>query len=183
MVASRYSSLSIALHWIIAALVVLQIVLIAISDEVRGPDRGFWIMLHKSGGLTILALTLVRIGLRLREPWMPLPTGTPIWQRILARTTHVGFYVLLIAMPLGGWIASSAAGRDILWYGLFEWPLLPVPADRDLARQIMEGHSTLAKALYVLAAAHVLGALKHYFIDRDGVLGRMLPVSWARPRG
>ncbi len=173
---STYSGVSIFLHWFIALLVVAQVVLIAISDEVSGSDRGLWIGLHKSTGLTILVLTLVRLAWRLKEPWHPLPVDTPGWQKLAARATHVGFYVVLLAMPLVGWAASSAAGRDILWYGLFEWPLLPIGGGRDVARDLMDFHSLGAKALYVLIGLHILGALKHQFIDRDNEVRRMLPI-------
>lgn len=174
--ATTYSGVSIFLHWTIALLVIGQVALIMISDEVSGSDRGFWIGLHKSGGLTILVLTLVRLAWRLKEPWIPLPVDTPGWQKVAARVTHVGFYVLLLAMPLVGWAASSAAGRGIEWYGLFDWPLLPIGGGRDVARDLMDLHSLAAKAMYVLIALHILGALKHQFIDRDNEVRRMMPI-------
>lgn len=184
---STYSSVSIALHWIIAVLAISQIGLIMISDAVSGPDRGFWMMLHKSGGLLILVLTLVRLAWRVREPWKPMPVATPRWQTWLARTTHVGFYVVLLGMPLGGWAASSAGGREILFYGLFQWPLLPIGGGRDAAEAFMAGHELAAKFLYVLIALHVLGALKHQFLDKDNELKKMLPFLPGRgsvdPRG
>src|SRR5690606_35827130 len=146
------------------------------------PAAGRWIGLHKSVGITILLLTLARLGWRFKEPWRPLPLTTPGWQKALARTTHVGFYVVLIAMPLVGWAASSAAGRDIVWFGLFDWPLLPVGGGRETAGALMDVHSLGAKALYILIGLHVLGALKHQFIDRDNVVRRMIPLLADRGR-
>ena len=170
-----YSNVSIALHWIIALLALGQIGLIMISDHVSGSDRGYWMMLHKSGGLLILTLTVIRLLWRFKEPWKPLPVDMPRWQKWLARVTHIGFYALLLGMPLGGWMASSAAGREILFYGLFEWPLLPIGGGRDTARMLMEGHELAAKFLYVLIGLHIAGALKHQFLDKDNELRKMLP--------
>jgi cytochrome b561 len=171
----RYSNFSLTLHWATAAFVAAQIVLVALADRTEGPSAGELIGLHKSIGLTILVLTLIRLGVRVRHRAPALPFGTPVWQRILARGTHVGFYLLLIGMPLGGWAASSAAGRDISFFGLFNWPLLPIGGGREVAGQFMDMHELGAKALYVLLALHVIGALKHHFVDRDDVLQRMLP--------
>ncbi|HAJ04102.1 MAG TPA: cytochrome b, partial [Brevundimonas sp.] len=112
---NRYSQVSLILHWLIAVLVIGQIALIMLNDATEG---GPWMGLHKSVGLSILVLTLVRLGWRIANPAIPLPAEMPRWQRLLARATHVLFYVVLIGMPLGGWAASSAAGRDIAWFGL-----------------------------------------------------------------
>ncbi|MBX3476399.1 MAG: cytochrome b [Brevundimonas sp.] len=176
----RYSAVSLTLHWAIAALVVGQIVLITLAEGASGPDRGLWIMLHKSGGATILVLTLLRLGWRVAHPAIPLPVSTPRWQRVAARLTHVAFYVVLLALPLTGWLAGSAAGRGFEYYGLFDWPLLPIGGGRPLARSLMDLHHALPKLLYVLLFLHVAGALKHQLLDRDNVLRRMLPFLPAR---
>ena len=175
----RYSTVSLILHWVIAVLAVAQILLISASDQ-EGPNQGLWMMLHKSGGVTILILTLVRIGWRLKHPAIPLPATTPRWQRLAARTTHVLFYAVLLIMPLTGWIAGSAAGRGFEYYGLFDFPLLPIGGGRETAGLMMDIHGAVVKGLYVLIALHVLGALKHQFVDRDGVLARMIPFLPAR---
>lgn len=178
---NRYSTVSLILHWGIAALVVTQIALYAAHEVTEGPISREFVNIHKAVGLSILMLTLIRLGWRLANPAIPLPHETPRWQKLLARTTHVLFYGLLIGMPLGGWAASSAASRPISWFGLFEWPALPLPQSRELAGRFMDMHELGAKALYVLLALHVLGALKHHFIDRDNVLHRMLPFIPRRP--
>lgn len=170
----RYSTVSLILHWTVAILAIAQIGLIMAADH-EGPNRGLWMMLHKSGGMTILALTLVRIAWRLKHPAIPLPASTPRWQRLAARTTHVGFYVVLLVMPLTGWLAGSAAGRGFEWYGLFDFPLLPIGGGRETAGMMMDIHGAVVKGLYLLIALHILGALKHHFMDRDGVLARMVP--------
>lgn len=177
----RYSTVSLTLHWVTALLVLGQIGLITVAESVSGPERGLWMMLHKSGGMTILVLTLARLGWRAANPAIALPATTPRWQKIAARTTHVLFYVLLLALPLTGWLAGSAAGRGFDWYGLFAFPLLPVEGGRELAGTLMDVHEALPKLLYVLLFLHVAGALKHHFGDRDDVLHRMIPTIPRRP--
>lgn len=180
----RYSTVSLALHWGLALLVAIQLALIFAYeryDHANDPLAATFMGLHKSVGLSILVLTLVRLAWRLMNPAIPLPTTAPRWQNILARTTHILFYVMLIALPLGGWAASSASGRAIEWFGLFNWPGLPMPLDRDLAKTIIEAHEVGGKALIALIVLHVIGALKHHFIDRDNVLHRMLPFLPRRP--
>lgn len=177
---NRYSTVSLTVHWLTAVLIVGQIALITLA-EAEGPNAGLWMMLHKSGGMAILALTLFRLGWRVGNPAIPLPADTPAWQRILARGTHVLFYVVLLVLPLTGWLAGSAAGRGFEWYGLFDFPLLPVGGGRETASALMAVHTNLPKLLYVLVALHVLGALKHHSVNRDNVLHRMIPMIPRRP--
>lgn len=178
---NRYSGVSLAFHWLTAALILAQVLLITAHEATDGPISREFVLVHKSVGLTILVLTLARIGWRLANPALPLPDRMRGWEKIAARVTHVGFYILLIGLPLGGWAASSAGGRVIEWFGLFVWPALPVPLDKGLARTFMDAHEAGVKVLYVLLALHVLAALKHQFLDRDNVLHRMLPFIPRRP--
>ena len=141
-----------------------------------GSQRRWWAMTR-----AILILTLVRLGWRVANPAIPLPASTPRWQKVAARTTHVLFYVVLLALPLTGWLAGSASGRGFEWYGLFDFPLLPIGGGRELARSLMDVHEALPKLLYVLLFLHVAGALKHHFRDRDDVLRRMIPAIPRRP--
>jgi cytochrome b561 len=178
---NRYSTVSLVLHWLIAVLVITQIGLIAAHEATEGPISREFVNIHKSVGLSILVLTLARLGWRIANPAIPLPLEMPRWQKLLARTNHVLFYVLLLAMPLVGWAASSAAGRDIVWFGLFEWPLLPIGGGRETAGDLMDVHEAAAKLLIFLVVLHIAGALKHQFIDRDNVLHRMIPLIPRRP--
>lgn len=178
---NRYSTVSLVLHWGIAALVLAQVWLVTLHEAAPDGAPDPYIAWHKSVGLSILVLTLVRIGWRLMNPALPAPPGTPKWEKVVARTVHILFYVLLIAMPMTGWLASSAAGREIEWFGLFPWPLLPVEGGRETARSLMGLHELAMKGLYVLIALHVLAALKHQFLDRDNVLHRMIPLIPRRP--
>lgn len=178
---NRYSTVSLILHWLIAVLVVTQVALIMAHDATEGPISREFVDIHKAVGLSILVLTLARLGWRIANPAIPLPEAMPRWQKLLARTNHVLFYVFLIAMPLVGWAAMSAAGREISWFGLFEWPLLPIGGGREMAGNLIDLHELAAKGLYVLIALHIIGALKHQFVDRDNVLHRMIPLIPRRP--
>lgn len=171
----RYSTVSLILHWGIAALILTNILLVGHAEDVSRSERAYWMMLHKSVGISILLLTLLRIGWRVANPAIPMPDGAPGWQKLAARSVHVAFYVLLIAIPVAGWASGSARGRELVLFDVLPWPNLPVPQDRDLAKDLIEFHELMVKALYVLLALHVAAALKHQFVDKDGVLARMLP--------
>lgn len=181
----RYGDVSIALHWAIAILILVQIVLGLWFSEFaaqRDPMRAVVIGIHKSIGLTVLVLSLVRLGVRLTHPAPPLPSHVPGWQRLLARATQVLFYVLIIALPLSGWLLVSTGPRPLIWFGVFEWPKIPgVMNNRALHEVLERGHGLLAWIAVGTLLLHVAGALKHQFIDRDIVLWRMLPLV-GRPR-
>jgi cytochrome b561 len=146
--------------------------------------------LHKATGMTILALTLLRLGWRLTHKAPPLPSAMPAWEKAVARLTHWLFYGLLLAMPVSGWIYSSAGYSEafhtfinvpVTWFGLFTIPEFPgVSTQPDEARKAVglaavNVHSKLAWVMLVLAGLHVAAALKHHFVNRDDVLTRMLP--------
>lgn len=172
----RYSGFTLTVHWLTVVLVLTQVAIVWISKDFDRPVRGDWMMVHKSIGLTILMVTLARLAVRTKHPALPLPETTPNWQKLAARGTHGLFYVLLIAMPLAGWIASTAAGRPVQYFFLFTWPDLPfVPASRDLAGAVMDVHEWAGWVLIGLIVLHILGGLKHYLVDKDNVLQRMLP--------
>lgn len=170
----RYGSVAQALHWVIVLLLIGQVAVGKIAEEM--PDGfGKLVLLarHKSVGITILALAAIRLAWRLFDR-PPPPPPMPRWQLVASRTTHWGFYALLFAMPLTGWMMSSASNYPVSWFGLVQLPDFVAP-DRDLKHLFEEIHETLAKALIALALLHVAAALKHHFVDRDGLLQRMLP--------
>lgn len=177
---SRYSNTAIALHWAIALLVLgniaggLYMSSLFDSGDPQKIAQGAEIAgLHKPFGLTILALTVWRVVLRLREGFMALPAHMKRWEIVLARFTHIGFYVLLLALPLTGWAFAVTAERPLEYFGLFDVPLSPfAESARDVLHEVHEGAGKAAAALVVL---HVLGAVKHHFLDRDDVVARMLP--------
>lgn len=190
----RYSAVAIGLHWLIAAAIVTQIVLAGRMEGPRTPESFAVTQLHKSIGITILLLSLARLAWRLLHPPAPLPTTMARWEAILAKVVHVGFYLVIIAMPLTGWIMVSASRIELptLLYGQIPWPNLPIahlaPAAKKGWRAFGEtGHGLLAKVIYVLLALHVAGALKHQVLSKDEpVLARMAPGAvagrWWEPR-
>ncbi len=179
---SRYSPVAMALHWLIAALIVLEI---GLGWRMEGPPGAVTFavyQLHKSIGIMILLLTLVRLGWRLTHRPPTPETGKP-WERGLAAVVHLGFYGLLLAIPLSGWLIVSASrtGIDTVLFGLIPFPHIPgipglEPASKAAVEDAAEtAHRLLGWALYGLLALHVLGALKHHLVDRDHGLARMLP--------
>lgn len=177
----RYSTVALIFHWVIAALVIGQILLVMAGDAAQGDGARVFRDAHKAVGVSLLVLTLARIGWRLANPAPALPAAMPGWEKMLAKLTHVAFYAILLILPLSGWLASSAAGRDISWFGLFNWPLLPIGGGREAAGQFMDVHRAVVKGLYVLLFLHVAAALKHQFIDKDNVVHRMIPFIRRRP--
>lgn len=175
---TRYSSVSIALHWTIALLIVVNVTGALLAENVDRATAASIMTVHKSIGLTVLLLSLARLGWRLAHGFPPFPDSTPAWDRVFARATHVAFYVLIIAVPLAGWTMVSAGSRPLEWFGLFDWPKLPV--GRATGEVAHEAHEILALSTVGLVLLHVAGALKHHFIDRDHVLARMLPL--VRPK-
>jgi cytochrome b561 len=173
----HYSPFSLTLHWITAALVLCQPLLVWLTDNLPKEEHRYWIGVHKSIGATLLVLTLVRLASRLGgHKAIPLPDRMAGWEKFVARANHTIFYILLIAMPIAGWAASTAAGRKVSWFGVFELPDLPfIPADNGLSKAIMGVHETAGLILVGLVVLHILAALKHYFVDKDNVLQRMLP--------
>ena len=179
------------LHWVVAAIVIAQLLLglrIAALDMYDPGDVEWykqWIPLHKSLGLTILLLMLARIIVRRRSPVPSLPVATPRWQTLAARSVHTSFYALLIVQPILGYLQSAAYGATTRFYGRFVVPnVLPAawqrPQSDVLRLAAQDAHRIIGIAIALLVALHVAGALKHHFIDRDHVLRRML--GSLRPR-
>lgn len=172
--ATRYSAIAIWLHWIIAIAILGNIAGALITDGWEGPARGTVMGLHKSVGLTILALSLVRLGWRLTHGAPLLDPALKRWEANLARAVHTLFYVLMILVPLLGWMMSSAGTRPLAWFGI-PFPRLPIEKGSLLAGLSHDGHVLLGLSFLGLAALHVAGALKHQFIDKHDELARMLP--------
>jgi cytochrome b561 len=175
---SRYSLVSIVLHWSIAVLIVWNILLGWNMGDLPPEQRFGAYQTHKSIGLTVLTLSLLRLGWRLANPAPPLPSHMKGWERLFARGTHVLFYVLMIGVPLGGWalVSSSPLNLPTSFWGLFDWPHLPLPKSKALSDQIESAHGLGAWIIVITLGLHVAGALKHQFLDRDTVLWRMLPI-------
>jgi len=178
-----------SIHWI-SALLLLGTYLAAwsIDNATNAADAAWMVMLHRSCGITILGLTLLRLVLRRCGTIPPLPADMPALQRRAARATAAAFYALLIAQPLLGLAASMLHGDRILVFGGVLVPNLLSP-DRPLARQVFHLHGLAATLLLVLIGLHVAAALFHHVIRRDEVLSSMLPamrrlsVRTERPSG
>jgi len=134
---------------------------------------------HKSFGMTVLMLAVLRLLWRLKNAPPALPAGMRPIERVLARATHVAFYVLLFVMPLTGWMMSSAKNYSVSWFGLFTWPNL-IPKNEAAFNALRSTHDILSAVLFTIAVVHILAALKHHFWNRDNVLLRMLPFTQLR---
>lgn len=171
---TRYTSTAIALHWLLA-LGILGIFSLGLymADLPFSPQRVKLYNWHKWAGVTLLALSVFRLMWRLRHR-PPADAPMSAWQQRAAHLVHRALYLLFFAVPMMGWAYSSAAGFPIVWFGVLQLPDL-LPVDKALAEAIKPVHGWLAWALVVIAALHVAAALKHQFIDRDGLIARMWP--------
>ncbi len=173
---TRYHSFSQVLHWLIAGLIVLQFVLANLADgaaESGSAIRELALLAnHKSVGITILALVVVRLLWRLKTPPPDLPATMNPWQALASHISHWTLYGLIILLPISGWLMSSASAYSVSWFNLFQLPdfVAPNPDLKDLFKGI---HEFLGNALFVIALIHVLAAVKHQIINKDGVLARM----------
>lgn len=171
----RYSGGAILFHWVIAVLIIGNILGALWTDDWEGPARGLVMGIHKATGITVLVLSLARFGWRLTHRPPPLPSQVGRLERLGARVTHWVFYGLMIAMPISGWLMISASSprRPFTWYGLFDLPYLPVEGNRAVGGLSHDAHERLGYLLIALLALHVVGALKHHLRDSPGFLGRM----------
>ncbi|NWG91671.1 MAG: cytochrome b [Parvularculaceae bacterium] len=184
--ADRYTRVAIALHWLIALMVIGQLAggfYMHNLPDAKAELKFELYQWHKSFGVTIMLLTLVRLAWRLTHKPPPLPAAMPQWEKIAARGAHIGFYILLIAMPFVGWlvVSSSPFADSVQTYlfGVVHWPHLPFfenVADRKgLSHDFAELHEYLAFAMIGLLGLHVAAALKHQFVNKDAVLSHMVP--------
>lgn len=184
-VQSRYNAGAIALHWTIALLILTNISLAWWFNTLHGEAKIEPIQLHKSIGITVLLLSVIRLAWRLVTPPPPLSPTLQAWERWLANTVHALFYVVMLGMPLTGWAFSSASPLihvfPIVLFHVVPWPaiapLTNLPHDqmKQAHAIFLTGHRLLAKLAYGLIALHVAGALKHQIFDHDNELARMIP--------
>lgn len=175
---SRYSKGAIILHWLMAVMIIGNLAGGFLHDFVptEGGQRAAVMGLHKSFGLTIIALTLIRLGWRLANPPPPLPAYFTGGERLLSKAAHLGFYGLMLALPLSGWVAADRNDRPLAFFGL------PVPkfgVDKAMGSTANEMHELLGWAMLALLALHIIGIIKHKVMDRDNLLPRM---GIGRPR-
>lgn len=170
-----YDGVSRTFHWLVVALVLLQVALALVLPSVLPASAGDSITAwHLATGSTILFVMVLRLAWRLTHPMPPAPRDLSPGLRILARATHWAFYLVLILLPLLGWMAANAYGATPRLLGLIPLPRLVAP-DQALGESIGGVHKTIAMFLLALIALHVSGALYHALVKRDGVIRRMIP--------
>jgi cytochrome b561 len=172
---ARYNRVAIALHWLVAGAIFTTFPLgLYMADLPLSPRKLELVSYHKWIGVTVLALMCLRLAWRLTHPPpAPLPTMAA-WQRRAAAGVHLALYALLLVIPVSGWLYSSAVGVPTVYLGLWQLPDL-VGKDKAVADLLRLAHVALNFALLGLVVAHVAAAIKHHFVDRDGLLARMLP--------
>lgn len=181
----RYNSVAKTLHWLIAIAIIGLLVMGKVMVDLPRDDPGKFELyqLHKSAGLTVLFLSVLRLLWRFQYRAPALPATMKTWERFAAQATHVAFYVLMFAIPLSGWAmtSTSSSGVPTLWFGVFEVPSLPgldgSHEMHDVHESAEEAHELLGNLTILLLILHVGAALKHHFWDRDDVLRRMLPFA------
>ena len=172
----QYTNIAQALHWIVALLMfaVIPLAWVAVSLPEKAPSSEVFFTLHKSVGLTILALVAFRLYWRARHPAPPLPSHMAKWERAAAKLSHWLLYLILIGMPLSGYVVSTAGRHTVTFFNLFTLPALP--KDKGLENVGMFFHVLTGQWLvYALILIHIGATAWHIVIRRDGVLDRMLP--------
>jgi cytochrome b561 len=162
-------------HWVMAALIFAQIALglVAVSWRVS-PTKLDLFVWHKSTGMTILALLALRLLWRLSHRAPELPWEMPLWERAAAQLSHFLLYTLMIALPLTGWVISSASNVPFRIFWTIPLPAITAP-DKATADLFASVHGWLVALLAFVLFAHIGAALRHHYVKRDTVLSRMLP--------
>ena len=162
------------LHWVVAILLSAALVLAWVLPRKTAPDYNAVLELHKSVGIMVLALVVPRLLWRLGNPVAPAAGLTPLESR-LSELTHWALYAIMLFIPLTGYLFSSALGQGLDFFDLFK-AASPLPTNPTVSRPMEFLHTTGQYAIYGFVGLHVLAALYHYFVKRDGVLQRMLPL-------
>ena len=172
---SHYTTTAILLHWLCALLLFCGFGLgLFMTGLEFSPTKFRLYAWHKWVGITVFLLAAARLAWRAAHRPPALPASLPPWQMRASRAAHALLYVLMLGIPLSGWIYSSATGVSVVYLGLVPLPDL-VPKDREAARTLLVVHQTLNFTLAAMVTLHVAAAFRHHFVDRDGLLRRMLP--------
>lgn len=172
---THYTPLAISLHWLMALLFFAGWGLgTYMHDLPLSPQKLRYFSWHKWMGVTVFLLALIRVAWLTTHRPPPLPPASPSWQVMTARANHILLYLLMLILPLSGWLMSSAKGVPTVYFGVLPIPDL-IAKDKQLGENLEEVHEWLAYALAIFVLIHIGAALKHQFIDRDGLISRMLP--------
>lgn len=172
---TAYTATAIHLHWLVGLAIAGTFALgLYMHDLPLSPDKLRLYSWHKWAGVSIFVLVLARVAWRATHRTPAPPAGMPAWQQHAAQAAHVALYVLMIAVPLSGWLMSSAKGFQTVWFGVLPLPDL-LRKDASLGEALAIVHKSLNLAMAGLVLAHAAAALKHAFVDRDDVLRRMHP--------
>ena len=173
----RYSHWSIALHWLMAALLVATVTTIELKGIYPKGSAGRDLLksVHFSLGLSVFGLLGLRLLARALGPTPPITPEPPAWQAMLGELMHLALYALMICLPVLGWLALSAKGTPVTLLGGLALPLLPFAIDKETAALIKDFHQTGATVGYVLVGLHAAAALVHHYLQRDNTLLRILP--------
>ncbi|TCV89012.1 cytochrome b [Sulfurirhabdus autotrophica] len=172
---TSYTKTAITIHWLVAFLIIGTFPIgMIMSDLPFSPFKLQLISYHKWLGVTIFLLAIARLSWRVTHTPPPLPSTMPTWQKHAANSLHHLIYILLFLIPITGWLMSSAKGFQTVYLGVFPLPDL-IGKDKALGNLLEEVHQTLNFFFLGVIIVHVGAALKHYFIDRDNILGRMIP--------
>lgn len=179
----RFTYIAIFFHWVVAALILTNILMAWQFHSIHGPLGSAILQIHKSIGITILLLSVLRLMWRLLNPPPPFADTMRVWEKGAAKIVERGFYFIMFALPLTGWVIASTLSlpTPIMLFGVVHWPYIPslstLPFDQRLGVYGLSvaAHHLLARITYALLALHVLAALRHQFIKRDAVLARMIP--------
>jgi cytochrome b561 len=177
---TKYSPLTMALHWLIAILVIFNWRAAEAAEHASKVDRETIMGNHFAIGVVLLVLAIAHLVVRYTTAQPPLASTLKPWEAVLAKLTHALLGLLVLLLPIGGWLAMSFYGQPINVFGLFSLPPLPVAPDKDMAEAIFEAHATVGTILVILMFVHIAATLKHTLIDRDGNLFRMLPFGKAK---
>lgn len=176
----HWGAVSRSLHWLMAMLIAVQWGLGRVGHEMaRSPAKLDVLTWHKSLGVLLLLLAVLRLAWRLRNRSPAPPGPAPAWELRAARVTHLALYALMLAIPLSGWVMASARNIPFRVFWLLPWPDIVQPSE-SLGQAAGAVHAALATLLLAVLGVHVAAALRHHFILRDDVLRRMLPGSRAR---
>lgn len=179
---ARYTPTAIALHWIVALLILGNLAFGLYMVELPlSPAKLKYYSWHKWSGVTIFLLVAARLLWRLRHAPPPLPAGMPDWERRAANVSHTLLYVLFFAAPLSGWLSSSALGFQTVYFGVLPIPDL-LAKNKELGDALKLVHKSVNYTMAAVIAVHIAAAIKHHVLDRDDVLVRMLPFLKPLPK-